>query len=213
MNISQLKAGDVLLYKGTGLYGFIIRLKTWHPEGHVEVFVGNGQSAASRDGLGVGIYPARTADLVKVLRPDVPFQRAAALDWFYHNANHLPYGWLDLLQFTGLNVDRRGIVCSPFAVRFLRAGGVPVLNGEVAEKVAPFELALDDYLKPVWTASEETTMSSFWKALGKILVKAGIYAVGHQNVVAQVVADAKAKNVPAILQDAANVAADVKPQA
>lgn len=52
-------------------------------------------------------------------------------------------------------------------------------------------------------------MKSFWKAFGKVLVKAGVYAIGHQAVVAQVVADAKAKNVAAILADASAVAADV----
>ena len=146
-----LLPGDVLLYKATGLYGRIIALKTWHSIGHVEVRITETQSAASRDGKGVGLYPTRFADLVYVLRPTVPFQSRAALDWFHREAKGLPYGWADLLQFVGLNINRRGIVCSPFATQFLRAGGVPIFNREPAEKIAPFQFQTSELLHQVWS--------------------------------------------------------------
>lgn len=146
----DLRPGDVLLYKGKGLFSLLIRIKSWHPQTHVEVYIGNGRSAASRDGKGVAIYPVRLDDLAHVLRPDVPFDRAAAMRWFAAEANGLPYGWADLLVFVGLNINHRGVVCSAFATQFLRAGGVAIFNNELAERVAPFQFLLSESLTERW---------------------------------------------------------------
>lgn len=151
IDVTCLQAGDVMLFTASGLYGRIIALKTWHPISHVEVYVGDGQSAASRDGKGVGLYPVRSADLAYVLRPTVPFQSSAALYWFYKEANGLPYGWADLLRFVGLKVNTRGLVCSPFATLLLRAGAVPIFNREDAELIAPFQFLTSELLAEVWT--------------------------------------------------------------
>jgi hypothetical protein len=143
-----LVPGDVLLYRPTGLFGRIIALKTWHKVGHCEVYVGDGVSVASRDGKGVGRYELRTKDLFKVCRPKDthPFDLAAALRWF----DMLPptrYGWGDLLAFIGVERDHGGIVCSPFATEFLRAGGVDPFDGEPARWIAPFQFDLSPVLK------------------------------------------------------------------
>lgn len=145
---AQLRPGDVLLYRGTGLYGFLIRVHTWHDVGHVEVYVGEGQSEASRDGLGVGRYPLRTADLLHVLRPKPPLDLAAGERWFA-TVKGTPYGWLDLLQFVGVPIDAPGIVCSPFATERCRAVGFDPFNGEAAAKIAPFEFLLSDQFRRV----------------------------------------------------------------
>ena len=47
---SVLLPGDVMLYRPSGVFGWLIRVKTWHPISHVEVHCGGGQSFASRDG-------------------------------------------------------------------------------------------------------------------------------------------------------------------
>lgn len=148
LDLSNLLPGDVLLYKGTGLYGRIIRLKTWHSEGHVEVYAGGGISVASRDGRGVDSYPFRDRDLIHVLRPTVPFDGHAAFTWF-RTMRGTRYGWLDLFQFVGVNINAKGIVCSPFATLYLRAGGVPIFNTEQAEKIAPFQFLTSELLRPV----------------------------------------------------------------
>lgn len=153
MTPAQMKHGDVLLYRGTGLYGRLIALKTWHPVGHVEISLGGGRSVASRDGKGVGEYDHRAKDLYAVLRPNVPFDAAAARRFFRKWQGTL-YGWLDLLNFIGMNVDANGIVCSPFATRYLRAGGVPVFNTEPAEKIAPFQFLLSELLDQIWSAED-----------------------------------------------------------
>lgn len=133
-----LEPGDVLLYAAKGFYGRVIALKTWHPIAHVEAFVGYGLSVASRDGIGTGIYPLRTDGLVMVCRPKGPFDVGHALATF-RGRPHRPYGWLDLLQFAGVNVDTPGIVCSPFVTEFVRDGGLDPFNGEPCEKIAPFQ--------------------------------------------------------------------------
>lgn len=133
-----LLPGDVLLYRPKGLFGWIILLKTWHRVGHVEVYVGSGESVASRDKVGVGRFPLRTNGLFKVCRPKEPFDLAAALEWF-ETVNGEPYGFLDLVRFVGIPVDGPGRVCSSFAVTFQRKGGVNGFNGEPANNVAPFQ--------------------------------------------------------------------------
>lgn len=142
MNLLRyLKPGDVLLYKPQGIFGWIIRVKTWHSVSHCEVYTGDGFSVASRDGLGVNKYPWRNTELAAVCRPVQPFDLFKALVWFQKQKG-TPYGWMDLLQFAGLNVDSKGIVCSPFVTRFLRAGGLDPFNGEQAELIAPFQFEL-----------------------------------------------------------------------
>lgn len=146
----DLRPGDVLLYKPTGAFGWIIRLKTWHPVGHVEVFMGNCQSTASRDGIGAAFYPWREKDLLHVLRLNVPFDIVGA-DRYARKMIGTPYGWLDLLHFSGFwNKDTPGIVCSPYVTNVLRAGGVPIFNDEDANDVAPFQFLTSELLTKVY---------------------------------------------------------------
>jgi hypothetical protein len=137
--------GDICLYKTKGLYGWFIRFHTGHKIGHVEVYVGNGESVASRDRIGVGKYPFREEDLAYILRATVPVNLANGMLWFT-TVKGQPYGWADLLQFCGYEVDGKGMVCSPFATMFCRAMGLigknDPFNGEPANKIAPFQFKL-----------------------------------------------------------------------
>jgi hypothetical protein len=132
-----IQPGDVLLYQAKGVYGWIIRFHTGHPIAHVECYIGNGRSVASRDGKGTGNYELRLDGLVTVCRPRVPYNLQAGLAWL-QRTGHRPYGWLDLAQFADLPFNTNGIVCSPFVTEFARACGYDPFNGEPAEKVAPF---------------------------------------------------------------------------
>lgn len=132
--------GDVLLYTPKGIYGWIIRFHTGHPVGHVETYIGNGRSVASRDGKGTGNYEVRIDGLVTICRPRLPFDLERGLGWL-QRTGHRPYGWLDLLQFIDINIDGKGIVCSPFVTEFARACGYDPFNGEPANKIMPFQFA------------------------------------------------------------------------
>lgn len=146
-----LHAGDVLLYESGGFYGWLIKTKTWHHVTHVEIALSPVTSTASRNGIGVGIYPTRTEGLKYVLRPST-FNVASALA-YVDVMKGTPYGWLDLLNFMGWHVDRGGIVCSPYATEVLRAGGVPVFGHEPALSIAPFQFLTSELLVDVTQAA------------------------------------------------------------
>ena len=138
MSNVAFRQGDILLYKPVSFYGRLIAVKTWHSISHVEIYDGSYRSLASRDGQGVGRYPLRMDQLAYVLRPTVPLDFDKGHVWF-DGMNGTPYGWLDLLAFVGLNVNAKGIVCSPFAAGYLRACGWNVFPSDPIEKIAPFQ--------------------------------------------------------------------------
>jgi hypothetical protein len=151
-----LLPGDVLLYKPKGIFGWAIRVKTWHPISHVEIAMLPGFSAASRDGEGVDYYRTRLEGLVHVLRPSVPFDLTGARQ-YVSAMLHTPYGWKDLLCFYGMQIDAPGIVCSPFVTEVLRASGVPVFNHEPANLIAPCDFLKSELLEDVTAAVTATT--------------------------------------------------------
>src|SRR5206468_4609077 len=131
-------------YAPVGAFGWLITFHTGGPVAHVEIFLGHGQSLASRDKLGVGIYPWRTTELAYVLRP-AAFEPAGALAWYERDGKGQPYGWLDLAQFCGYyTVNGPGMVCSPCATRVLRAGGVPIFHTYPAERREPRDFLLSE---------------------------------------------------------------------
>lgn len=141
MTVDQLRPGDCLLYRPNSFWGYAIAAKTWNFVSHCECFVGNGESVASRDGLGVSRYPLRTAGLYYVLRPNQPFDLAAALAWFA-TVNGQKYDWAGLARFVtwkrlGTDLNDK-MFCSEFLTRFYRAGKFfPFSNFIDADCVAP----------------------------------------------------------------------------
>lgn len=140
----QLQPGDCLLYSPKGLFGWIIAIKTWHAVGHCEVYIGNGRSIASRDGIGVGEYPLRSTELRYVMRPNVPFDLAAALAVFNATWRGQGYDYLGLLRFAWRSPvrDRRfdnRQFCSELETRFYRAGNLDPFPWEDADAVVPFQ--------------------------------------------------------------------------
>jgi cell wall-associated NlpC family hydrolase len=148
LNTQSLRPGDVLLYKPTSRFGQMIVFHTGGPCSHAELYVGEGLSLASRDGKGTGCYELRTADLGWVLRPTTPFSVEGARAWF-NQTGHQPYGWYDLLAFCGYPVNGAGVVCSPYVVYLLRAGGVPVFKTIPPERIAPNDLLLSELLTDI----------------------------------------------------------------
>lgn len=138
---SLLKPGDCLLYRPKGFFGWLIKLKTWHNIAHCEMYVGKGKSVASRDGVGVGSYPWRNAELAYVLRPVNPLDWASFWKWFY-TVNGQGYDWLGLVRFAwfrdiGTGNDNKQF-CSEFLARAYRALGAKVFaDAEDADAIAP----------------------------------------------------------------------------
>lgn len=158
MDLTQLKPGDCLLYKPkkSSIFGWLISIKTWHRVSHCEVYIGDGYSVASRDGLGVNVYPTRYSELTAVYRPkpEYKFNLSSALKWFLTEAKGQKYDWIGLLRFTwGASYTKGGTnnqqFCSEFLTRFYRAGGLDPFNGEDADAVPPYLFSISPVFEKV----------------------------------------------------------------
>lgn len=153
-DLPNLQPGDTLLYAPSSIYGSLISIKTWHKISHVEGYLGNGVSSASRDGKGVNLYPVRTDHLAVVMRlkPEFSFDTTAATAYTNLWAG-TPYGWLELLHFVGITPwQQRGIVCSPWWTQVLRQQGIPVFNDDPRDLIAPFQFLTCELMTKVWAA-------------------------------------------------------------
>lgn len=151
-HLSLMQPGDLLTYAPSGFFGWLIRAKTWHAVAHVEVFAGDGNSVASRDGKGVGLYPLRTQGLIGIYRPKGAFDVFAAKRWFL-KVNGWPYDWKGIMGFTPMvkGGSKGKMFCSEFATEFYRAGGVePFAASEPADKIAPFQLEISPTFDRIW---------------------------------------------------------------
>lgn len=151
--VPALRPGDVLLYSGTGLFSALIRIKTWSRFSHVEVYDCVGHAVASRDGIGVGLYPFRHRDLAMVLRPREPFALEGARAWF-RSVNGQGYDWLGLTCFfiaRWQGRDNCRMFCSEFACRYLRAGGLEPFHQDYdADAVSPGMFAASPAFDRIW---------------------------------------------------------------
>ena len=152
MDIS-LHPGDCLVYRPTGWIGWAIATKTFHNWSHVEGVCQPGSTnVASRDGLGVNLYPMRWEQLGMVLRPRPGFDFEKAMAYFA-TVRGQKYDLAGLFAFfrmgTG-NGDRQ--FCSEFLTNWVRAGGIEPFHGEDARIVPPYYFAkLADGLDVVWS--------------------------------------------------------------
>lgn len=159
---AMLKPGDCLLYTRTPwrasklgwFFGMVINIKTWSRFSHVEIYKGGGYSMASRDGIGVDLFPLRVEQLAKVRRPGPAYSHSEAKAWF-ETVKGQKYDWLGLLCFT-LAVKQGAqdkMFCSEYGVRHYRRGGLAVINPKIdADKASPAQLDMTTELEDVWEA-------------------------------------------------------------
>ena len=155
----ELLPGDCLLYWRADLVDWIIRCKTWTKCAHVEVYRGEGMSYASRNGIGVNIYPVRWDGLVAIRRPDLRFgtvNTGAAASWF-SGVQGQGYDWIGLCSFYIASVQGspKKMFCSEFATRLYRAYGFAAIACDYdADLVAPAQFEQTPALKTVWLAGQ-----------------------------------------------------------
>lgn len=127
-----LRPGDCVLYRPTDLFDWAVALKTWTRVSHVEVYIGDHHSVASRNGQGVEQYLARLHDVAAVRRPGPDFDLEKAMRWFDAIARGQKYGWRTLLTFILLNNNpvEGHMICSEFAAEFYKAGGLPLFAAD-----------------------------------------------------------------------------------
>lgn len=147
----ELKAGDTLLYFDGSFVDRVIAIKTWSDVGHVEIYAGNGHSYASRNGIGVNVYPLRLDGLRYVLRPNRVFRFELGSIWFEKDAKGQPYNFRDLLQFCLIRTKGKGMICSQFGAEFYKACLYPVFNPMCPSgTIAPAQFLQTPALDWIW---------------------------------------------------------------
>lgn len=154
---ATLSPGDILLYGDAsfslgGLLGRLIRFRTWADVSHVEIYIGGIKTVTSR-AAGPGIYDFYSDSLRRIIRPLVPLDIERGLEWL-KAVDHLPYGYLDLFRFYGLNVKTKGMICSQTVDLFLQACGAHLFNPFYPEgAVTPrdYELIPPQLANQVWS--------------------------------------------------------------
>jgi len=143
----DLCIGDILLYHKASFVNDIIDIKTSSDIDHVEVYAGDGASFASRNGIGVDLYPYRADGLTHVRRPVRPFDIEKAREWFT-TVRHAPYGWGDILENADVSNQLPGMDCSHFASLLHVAAGSPQFDESYdARKITPrdFEISRESF--------------------------------------------------------------------
>lgn len=128
MNIPQdLKPGDILLYSEKDIIDDLIKWKTSGTAAHVEIYAGDGNSWASRNGVGLGqsAWPFRSEGLCQVRRPVHSFNLTAATAYFETKLKGLPYGFSDIAADIGIVTTAKGVDCSHAGALLEAAGECP----------------------------------------------------------------------------------------
>ena len=136
MNIpADLIPGDILLYGGMGIFDSAIGVVEGDDADHIEVYAGEilgmPQSWASRNGIGVDLYPFRPDSLKYVRRCKTTLNEEMAQKWFLAGVKGIKYGWGDILanvepdEFGNASTNLTkcdGVDCSHFAAALLQVG-------------------------------------------------------------------------------------------
>lgn len=154
----ELRFGDALLYYTKGdLVDWLIRTKTGMFPAHIENYIGNNRSVASRNGIGVNTYALRQAGLVAVLRPKIQpmnhINQEIAMGWFFSKACGQKYDFKGLLAFwfAKWKADPGRMFCSEFSTNWYRAGGFEPFSPDLdADHVAPGTFLVSGEFDHIW---------------------------------------------------------------
>lgn len=155
-----LKPGDSILYRPSSLIGVIIAIKTFSWTSHIEGYVGGGMAVGARQG-GVELWPLRNDKYVcGVLRPNVPFDLAAAMDWFNREAKGDKYWVSGLFGFYAPKdvkdqdetMNYKAEFCSMLVDLWYQHGGAMMFApGWPSTKIAPTQFWQTPHMEWVWT--------------------------------------------------------------
>ena len=154
---ADLNVGDILLYGGADLVDRVIDWKEGEPlaggVAHIEIYAGNGQSWASRNGIGVNLYPFRPDGLQEVRRPQSRFNLAAVVKWFPF-VNGSPYGWSDIAATIDLPFSEKGFDCSHFAGTLLLIAECPQFDAAYPlNRITPRDFRISRESSRLWVAN------------------------------------------------------------
>lgn len=154
---TDLQIGDILLYKGSGIFGWLTRTKTWSDVGHVEIYVGNHTTITASAARGVDFHPLRLdfKKLRYVRRPLQKLNLGAAIKWFVTNAKGQKYdGWGLFRSFVLVKqgVKNLRMFCSEVSDAFLRGGGVFLFDKSLPpDAVSPAQFKQTNDAETIWS--------------------------------------------------------------
>jgi uncharacterized protein YycO len=148
-----LQPGDHILYRPSSFFGWLIAVKTWTLISHIEVFIGNNQTVASRPGKGVAIFEYDETHAARILRPKTPLNLESGMQWFSTVAGQ-KYDYWGLLVF--VLARRKGAAdkqfCSELVDRFDNAAGFWPFAPEYApDRLAPAQFLQSAEFTEVWS--------------------------------------------------------------
>lgn len=155
----DLKPGDVLLYSGKSIFSFAIKIKTWSIFSHVEMYIGNGKTAGSREGHGIQTFKFEEENLAAILRlidNGFGIDLSKALD-FHQSCVGQKYDYFGLFRFFRLgapSLDKS--FCSEHCTRLLRK--VKIFTNE--------EQTAWTYARPfsTWYDADLVSPGMFWSS-------------------------------------------------
>jgi hypothetical protein len=157
IDVNVLDAGDVLLFRRKGVFNWVIEHATNSCVSHCEVYLGDGRTAACRNGVGVDLYPLDVRGLAVVLRPKTPFDvdRAVA---YQRSVLKQRYDWTGLVRAFAQNKWGRNNTkqwCSENTTLVQRAAGIEPFGEWIpADMVAPGAFLMSAAYHHVWIAAD-----------------------------------------------------------
>lgn len=140
MTKSDLRPGDVLLYKPRGWFswGSLICIKTFSTVSHSEIYIGEDKTIASRESDGVNTYYLMLERLKFIVRPPRQPNMEAMLKW-HTSVLGAGYDFWGLFAFYNLgHGDTHRYICSEHTMLAMRAGGVEFFSWATdPQKVSP----------------------------------------------------------------------------
>lgn len=141
----DLKRGDALLYFTADITDAIIAWKEGDSldrlrVSHIEIYAGSGSSWASRNGIGVALYPFRATGLQVVRRPVQTFDAGNRVDEWFMTINGASYGWKDILATAGIRAGGNGVDCAHFAALLMQVAACPQFSDTInLAQITPFD--------------------------------------------------------------------------
>lgn len=146
------KPGDIFLFDRQGFFNYAIKIKTWSPVSHSEIYIGNGKTIGSRNGIGVGTYDIKLDGLAYILRPINEPDMDTMLAW--HNKQiGQKYDWFGILRFFTLgkpSLDKQ--FCSEHNARaYMTQNNVRLFSSKWdSDLISPGDFLKSPSLEMVW---------------------------------------------------------------
>lgn len=153
--LKVLQPGDMLVYSSHGVFGWLIKKKTYSQYTHVAIYIGGGKQREFKEGVGAQEVPLRITNLVMVRRPRGVWDRAKS-DQFWDEVKDQGYDYTGLFfSFMAVWQGRQNnsMFCSEYVARDYKISvdGEPLFSEDVdADGVSPADCVRSSGSKLVW---------------------------------------------------------------